>query len=176
MNEFKGHKVECQKAQLFRSRMLVSKGSIASKSSASVIAVSLFLLFFPGICHADTVMPQVCNKDNCVSVEVVSKQEDLERGLMFRASMDQDKGMLFVFGSDDKYKFWMKNMHFSLDILWLSVDQHIVYIGANIPACKNDPCPVYDPGQNARYVLELNSGYTASRYWKVGDQLKLKGI
>jgi hypothetical protein len=120
--------------------------------------------------------PQVCHLDNCVSVEVVSKDADMERGLMYRTSLDQNKGMFFVFTSDDREQFWMKNMHFNLDILWISSDGHIVYIGENIPACTADPCPVYTPTQAARYVLELNSGYTATHEWKVGDKLELKGV
>ena len=67
-------------------------------------------------------------------------------------------------------------MHFNLDLLWISFDRHIVYIGQNIPACVNDPCPIYSPDQNARYVLEINSGYAISHHWMVGDQLDLKGI
>jgi uncharacterized membrane protein (UPF0127 family) len=114
--------------------------------------------------------------DDCLSVEVVSKEDDLERGLMYRASLDQNKGMFFVFTSDDKQQFWMKNMQFSLDILWLSLDGRIVYISRDAPACTADPCPVYTPSQAARYVLEVNSGYTTAHQWKVGDKLDLKGI
>ena len=109
-------------------------------------------------------------------MEVVSKQEDMERGLMYRSSLDQDKGMLFVFTNDDKYSFWMKNMHFNLDILWISLEGRIVFIGRNIPACTSDPCPVYVPDKEARYVLELNSGYTTSHHWKVGDKLDLNHL
>jgi uncharacterized protein len=131
---------------------------------------------FSALCHAATVPSQVCHLDNCVSVEVVSKQGDMERGLMYRTGLDQNKGMLFVFTNDDIYKFWMKNMHFNLDILWIRLDGRIVFIGQNIPACTSGPCPVYTPDQKARYVLELNSGYTTSHQWKVGDKLDLKGI
>jgi len=146
---------------------------------------NIFLPFFMCFCfqflslkfsNADTVTPQVCHNDNCVTVEVVSKDADLERGLMFRSSLGKDQGMLFVFASDDRYKFWMKNMHFNLDMLWISHDGHIVYVGQDIPACSADPCPVYDPGQNARYVLEINSGYAASHHWLLGDKIDLKGI
>ena len=70
----------------------------------------------------------------------------------------------------------MKNMHFNLDMLWISLDGRIVYIGQNVPACVTDPCPVYAPDQDARYVLELNSGYAASHQWKVGDKLDLRSI
>ncbi len=126
--------------------------------------------------HAQAMAPQVCRQGDCVTVEVVTKQEDLEKGLMFRAGLDQDKGMFFEFTKDDKYSFWMKNMHFSLDILWINADGLIVYIGPHIPVCSADPCPVYTPDQNARYVLELNSGYTANHHWMVGDKLDLKSI
>jgi uncharacterized membrane protein (UPF0127 family) len=126
--------------------------------------------------HASPAAPQVCHQDNCVDVEVVSKEPDMERGLMYRTNMDQNKGMIFIFNVDDRQQFWMKNMHFSLDILWISLEGRIVDIGKNIPACAADPCPVYTPQGAGRYVLELNSGYTASHQWKVGDKLELKGI
>ncbi len=137
---------------------------------------SFFQFFSFSFCQADAVPPQVCHQDNCVTVEVVSKDADLERGLMYRTSLDQDKGMLFVFPKDDIYQFWMKNMLFDLDMLWISFDGHIVFIGQGIPACTKDPCPVYTPDKQARYVLEINSGYAASHHWKAGDKLDLKGI
>ena len=141
-----------------------------------LLQFSCFLFVFRGLCHADAPPSRVCHLDNCVTVEVVSKQDDMERGLMYRVGLDQNKGMLFVFANDDKYSFWMKNMRFSLDILWIGVDGQIVFIGPDIPACSADPCPVYTPDKEARYVLELNSGFTATRHWKVGDKLDLKGI
>jgi uncharacterized membrane protein (UPF0127 family) len=137
----------------------------------------LFLIFLVfGICPVGAATPQVCHLDDCVSVEVVSKPADMERGLMYRTSLEQNKGMLFVFTFDDRHQFWMKNMHFNLDLLWISFDGRIVYITQNIPACTGDHCPVYTPDQSARYVLELNSGYTASHHWKLGDEISLKGI
>ncbi len=151
----------------------LGRGNINPKLSLKIIFFSFLLSNY---CHADTVPPQVCHADNCVAVEVVSKEEDMARGLMYRTGLDEHKGMLFVFAFDDYHQFWMKNMHFNLDILWLSKDGHIVYIGGNIPACTNDPCPVYTPDQKARYVLEIQSGYTVSHHWKLGDQLDLKGI
>mgnify|MGYP003392834945 CR=1 FL=1 len=143
------------------------------------IFLSFFLCFFFqffSLCHADAVAPQVCHKDNCVTVEVVSKQVDMDRGLMYRTGLEQNKGMLFVFSNNGKDSFWMKNMHFNLDIVWISLNGRIVFIGQNIPACTTDPCPVYIPDKEDRYVLELNSGYTASHHWKLGDKLDLKGI
>ena len=136
----------------------------------------LFMFLAVGICPAMAAAPQVCHLGDCVAVEVVSKQDDMERGLMYRTSLGQNMGMLFIFTVDDKQQFWMKNMHFNLDILWISLDGRIVYIGQDIPACTTDPCPVYTPTQAGRYVLELNSGFTGTHHWKLGDKLDLKGI
>jgi len=148
--------------------------SLRAKRSNLLIFFLIFLVF--GTCPAWATTPSVCHQDNCVAVEVVSKDADMERGLMYRTGLDQNKGMLFVFDKDGKYSFWMKNMHFNLDILWISHENRIVYIGANIPACVADPCPVYSPNESARYVLELNSSYTSTHQWKVGDLLDFKGI
>lgn len=139
-----------------------------------VFLVSCFL--FSSYCYADAILPQVCDLGNCVTVEVVTKDADMARGLMYRTSLGEDKGMLFAFNFDDYHQFWMKNMHFSLDMLWISLDGHIVYLGQGIPACTSDPCTVYTPDQKARYVLELNNGYTTTHHWKLGDKLDLKGI
>jgi uncharacterized membrane protein (UPF0127 family) len=144
--------------------------------SISSFAFMFIFLFSISPSYADTTAPQVCHQGDCVALEVVSKDADLERGLMYRKSLDANKGMFFVFNKDDIYQFWMKNMQFNLDILWISLDGHIVFIGQDIPACVKDPCPVYSPDKRARYVLEINSGYTASHHWKLGDKLDLKGI
>jgi uncharacterized membrane protein (UPF0127 family) len=145
----------------------------AKRSNLLLFFIFLVLSICPALA---TTAPSVCHLDHCVAVEVVSKQIDQERGLMYRTSLAQNKGMLFVFTNDDKHMFWMKNMHFNLDILWISIDGRIVFIGRNIPACLKDPCPVYVPDKDARYVLELNSGFTAEHRWKVGDKLDLISI
>ncbi len=149
---------------------------MSARHDGLCLRMTVMFILFSSLCHADTAPPHVCHLDNCVTVEVVSKQDDVERGLMYRAGLDQNKGMLFVFTNDDKYRFWMKNMRFNLDILWISLDGYIVFIGRDIPACTSAPCSVYAPDKEARYVLELNSGYTTSHHWKVGDKLDLKGI
>lgn len=141
----------------------------------------LFLLFLgyyalAGFCLARPPAPQVCLQGDCVTVEVVSKMEDMARGLMFRSGLDKDKGMLFVFQSDGNPSFWMKNMRFNLDILWIDSDGRIVDIGRNVPACSADPCKIYTPRGASRYVLEVSSGYTAIHRWREGDKLSFEGL
>jgi uncharacterized membrane protein (UPF0127 family) len=57
----------------------------------------------------------------------------------------------------------MKNMKFAIDILWLDENKKIVHVSSNVPPCVTDPCPVYNPGMPARYVLEIPAG-DAKRY------------
>jgi len=156
---------------------LAALASMLKKFGIKILFFIVFASFFTGggLSRA-AVPPQVCHANDCVSVEVVSKEADLEKGLMYRSSMDGDKGMLFVFPKEDKYAFWMKNMQFNLDMLWIGSDGKIVYTAKDVPACRQDPCPVYDPGQNARYVLEVNTGYTGAHHWNLGDKLDLRGV
>ena len=58
--------------------------------------------------------------------------ETRERGLMFRKGLGAGHGMLFVFDKTGEYAFWMKNMTFSIDILWLADDGEVVRIGQDV--------------------------------------------
>lgn len=127
---------------------------------------SLFLLSSCG----QSLTNRVCFGDRCVNVEVVSKKEDLIRGLQFRESLPQDAGMLFVFDQTALHPFWMKDTKISLDIIWFNRQQQVVFIEHNAEPCKKDPCPSYNHEQPALYVLEINGGL--ARQWgiAVGDQ------
>ncbi len=92
-------------------------------------------------------------------------------GLMFRKSLPEDRGMLFIFDRDDYHGIWMMNMSISLDIVWINSDYKIVDIVKNAPPCKL-VCPVYRPKDLARYVLEVNSGFTDNYSIKIGDMVK----
>jgi len=74
---------------------------------------------------------------------------------MNRTSLDEDKGMLFIFEQPGVFGFWMKNTLISLDMLRLDDQYKIVYIQNSAQPCPADPCQTYNPGKNAKYVLEL---------------------
>jgi len=118
----------------------------------------------------------VCAKKTCVEVDVMRTFEEMQRGLQGRDGLAEGKGMLFVFEQNGFHRFWMKEMKFAIDILWLNSQGEIITVAPDCPACVNDPCEVYAPTQEARYVLEVPSGYTLAHHWKLGDRLKLKGI
>jgi uncharacterized membrane protein (UPF0127 family) len=80
-----------------------------------------------------------------LQVEVMVKDEDRAMGVMFRPSLPQDRGLLFVFERPDFHGFWMKNCKFAIDMVWLDEEKRVVHLAEAVPPCKSDPCPVYAP-------------------------------
>ena len=129
-------------------------------------------------CHANSWLAnEVCFKGRCVSVEIVQRQEDLQKGLQFRREMPDNHGMLFVFSENAQHTFWMKDTLIPLDMVWLDYAKRVVYIERNALPCVADPCPVYHPPQNApgaMYVLEVNANKTARLGIQIGDELEFR--
>jgi uncharacterized membrane protein (UPF0127 family) len=107
-----------------------------------------------------------------VTAELAVSDEERARGLMFREKILPDQGMLFVFEREDLHSFWMKNTLVTLDMLWLDSQRRVIHVEANVPPCKEDPCPSYGPGIPARYVLELKGGSAAANGIKLNDQVQ----
>ena len=102
---------------------------------------------------------RACFSSGCVNVEVVSKGEELIRGLQFRASLADNEGMLFVFPETSLHRFWMKDTLIPLDMIWFDDDKTVIFIQSHVPPCLKDPCLTYGPPKESRYVLEVNAGY-----------------
>lgn len=108
-----------------------------------------------------------------ILVEVVDTWPMIYKGLSGRESLAEESGMLFVFPKSDIYEFWMKEMKFPLDIIWINQNE-IVEIWSNAPIPEGDKIPRYQPTNQAKYVLEVNAG-TAIKYgWLPGDKVKFK--
>jgi len=95
-----------------------------------------------------------------IMAELAETIEQRARGLMFRPSLERNRGMLFTFAEPQQWSFWMKNTRISLDIIWMDGNKKIVHIERRVPICNrtDDGCPQYQPNENALYVLELAAG------------------
>lgn len=116
--------------------------------------------------------PQVTSiftiRDGVVRAEVVSRPEDIEKGLSGRAGLAKDSGMFFDFGKSSFYGIWMPDMHFSIDVLWFDETMRVVYI---VEAMSPESYPkVFMPTSPARYVLEVPDGFVKSHGIRVGDR------
>lgn len=132
--------------------------------------ISIFLLlFFLSGCTSNNVKT-VCVKNICVRAEVVDSDPKRTQGLMFRENLAANQGMLFIFEAEARYAFWMKNMKFPLDIIWISQDKRIVDIKTEVPPCR-ESCETITPQAKAKYVLEVNSDFTDKNQLKIGDRV-----
>jgi len=109
-----------------------------------------------------------------IRVEVMTRPEDMARGMMFRDSLAADRGMLFVHDRPGRYRYWMYQCLIPLDILWLDSSKRIVEISADTPPCKTEAeaCPTYGGNYDAQYVLELAAGSAARHGLKPGDAIR----
>lgn len=114
--------------------------------------------------------------NNKIKLEVAQTKEQIERGLMFRTSLPEDHGMIFLFRPARPVRFWMFNCNISLDMLFIR-NSKIVKISHEVPPCKSknpQECPLYpvDGEIEASEVLELSSGYCERHGVKEGDTIK----
>jgi hypothetical protein len=124
---------------------------------------------------------RVCLGGACVKVEVVRTSASRQKGLMGRASLPADRGMLFVFEKDDRWGIWMKNMSIPLDVIWLDRDRKVVDMVEDMKPFDPPPgspaqAPVFQSVVPSRYVLEVNAGFARGRGIKVGDQASFDWI
>ncbi len=107
--------------------------------------------------HADTLAK--------IEIEIAKSDDEITRGLMERDSLASNRGMLFVFSSEDQRTFWMKNTRFSLDILFIGSDKKIKYIAVHTIPYSTNPIPGFFPSQ---YVLEVNAGFCKTHHIRPG--------
>jgi uncharacterized protein len=117
--------------------------------------------------------PEVELKGERFTVELATTPKEQTLGLMFRDSMAEDHGMLFIFPGSATRSFWMKNTRIALDIFYFDENLKLVSVAEDTPPCRVAQCPGYPSAGPAKYVLELNAGKAAELEVKPGDELRL---
>ena len=106
-----------------------------------------------------------------INAEIADNESEQLKGLGGRGKIPSDRGMLFVFQEEYILNFWMKDMKFALDMIFLDSQFNIVDIKQNLQPCKPDEaCPIYFPQKPAQYVLEINAGLAKRNNIKIGDR------
>jgi uncharacterized membrane protein (UPF0127 family) len=111
-----------------------------------------------------------------VYAEAANTPEERETGLMNRTSLNENAGMLFVFPTEQKQSFWMKNMRIPLDIVFITADKHVLDVYQSVPPCTTDPCVSYIPSAPIRYVLEVNAGFSQQHGITSGDNVSITAL
>jgi uncharacterized membrane protein (UPF0127 family) len=103
-----------------------------------------------------------------LKVEIVSDEENIKKGLMFRNELGPDSGMLFVFPKAAQRSFWMKNTNIPLSIAYVNEDNKILNIEDLIPHDTNG----VDSQGKAKCAIETNKGWFKSNGIKPGDYVE----
>ncbi len=115
--------------------------------------------------------PRVIVGDTTVKILLADTPQERTQGLSGRENLAKDEGMLFVFPEEGIYGFWMKDMRFSIDILWLNSAGEVVYIVEN--ASPESYPASFTPEKAAQYVLELPAGFVSSHNVTLGSFVEL---
>jgi uncharacterized membrane protein (UPF0127 family) len=142
-----------------------SKPMLAGVAFAIVIVASLILAAFQSRFKSGYVS---IGDGLRVDVSVASNEPTRERGLSGRAGLGPNEGMYFVFQHADTFAFWMKEMRFPIDIIWIN-DGHIADITTDLPIPGPDgELPTFAPKVPVNRVLEVNAGYAKAHGLRIG--------
>lgn len=119
-------------------------------------------------------VPTLAIKDTKIKVDLADSPEEIVQGLSGREIMSEDSGMLFVFSKAQKQTFWMKDMLFPLDFIWI-FNNKIVQIDKNIPPPTITKFPkIIRSSIPIDRVLEVNSGFVEKHGINVGDEVDFR--
>ncbi|MCK5027087.1 MAG: DUF192 domain-containing protein [Candidatus Pacebacteria bacterium] len=163
---------------------------------AGTIVVSIAMILFVGICTEYYVSDEIQELDlsaqanlsdpdrinsnfsfnesvqigeSVFEVEIADIKDKRILGLSGRVFLLPTQGMLFIFEEPGIYTFWMKDMNFSIDILWIDEEKRIVHI---IESLAPETFPEkYISKNDALYVLELSEGVVRDLGIKIGDEV-----
>jgi uncharacterized membrane protein (UPF0127 family) len=107
-------------------------------------------------------------------VEVAETQQEKAKGLSARNNLPQNQGLLFLFDAPAPYQFWMKDMKFPIDILWIGPDQKIVDITEHADPASYPK--TFSPQTPAQYVLETNVFFAKTYGLRVGDSVDISKV
>lgn len=139
-----------------------------------ILVAGVFILGFWFFMSSNTKQdhPQtIVLKSKPITIEVVRSNEDKARGLIGHAPLGDSDGMLFIFEEGSNPTFWMKNMSFPIDIIWLDETQ---VVGFEESAQPDNGETLYPSPKPIHYVLEVKSGYVRENNIQIGDTFELK--
>ena len=105
-------------------------------------------------------------------IEIVSKYEDRKKGLMYRRSIPNNYGMLFVWPYEGQQCMWMKNTYVPLSVAYMDIRGKIIEIYDMVPFSKDSVCST----KAAKYALEVNSGWFEEKDINIGDSIEVKKL
>lgn len=142
------------------------------KSYIQIVVSILLVIFLAFAIHTYSSKSEKNTKDlRDIQLIVADTSETRQKGLGGRENLPDDTAMLFVFEKPDAYSFWMKDMKFAIDIIWINEVGRIVYMENNVS--PNTYPKSFRPDSKSLYVLEGNEDFIEENQLAVGNILLL---
>ena len=145
---------------LGKTRLIIGIGVLV------IIAVILF-----GIHFKNEHLVTIWVSGTPLQVEIKDTPSGWMQGLMFRKTLPENQGMLFIFEDSDFHSFWMKNTYIPLSIAFVSANKKIVQIDSMFPL---DTLNLHSPQKPIKYAIEANQGWFQHHKIKLGDRVRIK--
>ncbi len=152
---------------------------IPNKFKAVIIFfLTVFFIFY--IVHYAEKIPnstEIKIGENIIYAKVANTEHKRSMGLSYTEKIADNAGMLFIFGETSAKNFWMRDMLFDIDIIWIDENKQVVGFFENVKkesySQKNpELSKIYHSPENTKYVLEVNAGTIEKLKIKTGDVLK----
>lgn len=132
------------------------------------LGIGLVLFFFDS---AQTIEKVVFDNAELL-VEIADDPREIEKGLGERESLPSNSGMLFILPAPIIPGFWMKDMKFPVDVIWIDSGKKVIHITEGLtpdtfPETFSPPLPV-------QYILEVNAGWAQAHGISVGDDVTIQ--
>lgn len=118
--------------------------------------------------------PYASINNHIFNLELAKTEKDREIGLAKYSNIENDFGMLFVFKNSGNYSFWMKNMKFPIDIIFIRNGKIVAIFNNVLPPTNNSfQLPIYKPEKISDAVLEINAGLSKKYNFKENDTVNI---
>jgi uncharacterized protein len=106
-----------------------------------------------------------------IEIELAETPEKRILGLSGLENLPHNRGLLFIYTEPGIYGIWMKDMKFSIDVIWISLDKKVVAISKNM---KPESFPqVFESDMPAQYILEVNAGFIDENNIEIGQTVEI---
>src|SRR6056297_556479 len=136
-----------------------------------VVALVVFLVFSKNYAGKELVYKNILIGNKQIRVMIADNMLLRKNGLSNMENLTKDRGMLFVFKSPAKYSFWMKDMKFPIDIIWIDKNKKVIGFNKSVDKDFNKSLK---PQSAVKYVLEVNSGFVEENNLNINDKLVFK--
>jgi len=142
--------------------------------AACLMAVALmFPAAVASAAGTDTLILETASGEHRYTVEIASSDRERAKGLMFRRSLPETGGMIFIYDPPQPVAMWMRNTYISLDMIFIAPDGTVRRIETNTEPFSTDIIP---SGGAVAAVLELNAGEAEKVGLKPGDRVVFPGL